>query len=221
MRQRQQRTNYLRQKQQPGASQLTAPILWWIDNIAPPYVYIRLLTGDVPVVLNGLPAVQNQTKGLSVLSANIQLPSPDPSYNYLVLEMDGVSEPGDVFTLDQPSRAVQTNLGACMAAQITGYPFAGQMSLDFSPSISSWDATHVNLAFSAPFGPLLVSQGAQVINLRSNEQGIVAIPDNLTLSVEFPADFVSSGDQIFIPGGQLQFSGPYGGRISEATLVIP
>lgn len=220
MRQRQQRTNYLRQKQQPGASQLTAPILWWIENMIGANIYLRLLVGTTPIVINGLPAVVNQTKGLTVVELELVEPSPDPSYQFLRLGMSGINEPGDVFTLDQPSRAIQTSLGACMAAQITGYPFSGQMSLDFTASVTSWNANRIELAFSAPFGPLLISSGAQIVNQRTAEVAECFIPDNLTLAADFPAFGLQSGDVIFIPGGQLAFSGPYGGRISEATLVL-
>jgi hypothetical protein len=219
-RQRQQRTNYIRQKQQPGAEVLTAPLLWAVQNIVGTKVTIQVYSGQVNLVSKGVPQIKNDTKGMLPTACVPVGPPPSPEVLLFELTFPAASEPGDVFIMESPSRAIQTYLGAVLGAQITTFPLTFVSSLDITFSVASWDPSMLNLTAAMPFTPLLATTGAQVINQTTGESGRVQLPDNNNVSVEFPVSSLSAGDTIFIPGGQLQFSGPYGGRNSEATFIL-
>jgi hypothetical protein len=221
MRQRQQRTNYLRQKLQPGATPFTSPLFWVADSISGTQLFVRLMTGGAPLTINGVPQVQCLRTSEIAQTFTLIDPSPDPSYALAEMGFSSGLQPGDVFQLIQPARQVQTSLGAVMAAALVPFPFIGLADVSVLLSAVGTAGPVLNLTASTAFGPLFMNPSFVCYNQTTGETGSAVLTGGLNCEVSFPISGLNPGDVVNVNSNGAGLINAVGGTANQFAYTVP
>lgn len=217
---RQQRSNYIRQRLPTVSSEALYGLLWTIDSSIGAVLTLRITGMLQGMVASGFPPLVALNSGRVAVSA-VFAEGPDPTnYNLLAVTFDGPLDEADLYTLEAPSQCLRNRWGGVLSAGKQAFPTPFIFSDEIAMSYASHGGSQVIVSFLSQFLPVCIGPTSILQNDDNMELG------NFTgwLGNDAMFDFASAlvtGMVISWPGNQPAFKNQFGGDLIAGSFVIP
>lgn len=193
---RQQRSNYTRQKLQPGAPQKVAGLRWWPISLAAAQLVIEIEGVGTDIVLDGAPQITNDDTGQAPTSAGWVVP-PAPGANaQLALNYPAGFPDVTSFSLLVPATQLRNTYGSGLAPSKQFWPnrFAPHprvQAINFAVA-----GSQLSFDFDSAASAAAVLAPTSIVNDTTAEQATLISVVGLHVVVDFPVLGLTPGDQV-------------------------
>lgn len=207
---RQQRTNYKRQRMPVGTLVPQQGMTWTPQSAVGNFMVLQIWEDPQGLVLDGVPPIVSGTTGRTAIGATLLAPVPFTPYALLQIEWDTIPDPGEWLILASPWNGLRNRYGGQMNAARMKWPSGTAYDFNIVPAPAIHSPTELEVNFYSAFGPVCLGDGFQVQNTTTIQWGSFTGWFGPLAIFNFPAG-VHAGDVIDIPAGQVMLTTPYGG----------
>jgi hypothetical protein len=216
---RQQRTNYMRQRATTVSPEALFGLLWTIAAADATTITLHIVGMRDGLVINGFPAIHAVNSGRDAISAVLAV-SPDPTlYDVLIVTFDGPLDDADLYELTQPSQSVRNRWGGTLSAAVQAYPTPFVINDEIALQFVSASTHQLDVEFVALFLPVCIGPNFTITNDNTSEPGVFLGWSGVQASFYFSLG-LTPGDVVSWPGDQPACKAQYGGSLIADSLVI-